>query len=86
MHSVPSNFWQWVSSLNSEDCTGLILAGLGTLVLIILIVAVTIHNMHRNRLNDSLKRELLDRGMSADEIATIVKADHTKCGPWKAKR
>ena len=30
------------------------------------------HN--KNRLDDALKRELLDRGMSADEIATVVRA------------
>ena len=58
--------------LDSGERTGLMVLSVVAVVTIIVILAVTIYSMHRNRLEDSLKRELLDRGMSADEIATIM--------------
>jgi hypothetical protein len=72
MHSVPTNFWEWTVSLNSDDRAGLIFAVIAAVVGVIAIVATTIYKMHRNRLEDSLKREMLDRGMTADEIAIVM--------------
>jgi hypothetical protein len=34
----------------------------------------TINSIHRRRVEADLKREMLDRGMSADEIAKIIEA------------
>jgi uncharacterized membrane protein len=72
MQSVPGNFWEWTSNLSSGERTGLMVLSVVAVVTIIVILAVTIYSMHKNRLDDSLKRELLDRGMSADEIATVM--------------
>jgi uncharacterized membrane protein len=72
MQSVSGNFWEWTASLDSGERTGLMVLSVIAVVTIIVIVAVTIYSMHKNRLDDSLKRELLDRGMSADEIATVM--------------
>jgi hypothetical protein len=32
------------------------------------------HSMHRHRLEAELKRDMLDRGMSADEVAKVIEA------------
>jgi hypothetical protein len=37
-------------------------------------VSVTIYKLHKTRLEIGLKRELLERGMSADEIAVVISA------------
>ena len=66
--------------LDSGERTGLMVLSVVAVVTIIVILAVTIYSMHKNRLDDSLKRELLDRGMSADEIATIMNKSARKCG------
>lgn len=34
----------------------------------------TINSIHRRRIEAEMKREMLDRGMSADEIAKIIEA------------
>jgi hypothetical protein len=74
MRSTPISFWEWFTSLDKGDLAGLsILAVLGGVAVIIVLSAV-VYLMHKNRLHDSLKRELLDRGFSAEEIAMIVQA------------
>lgn len=45
-----------------------------SVVIVFAILAGVTYKMHKNRLEDALKRELLDRGMSAAEIATVVHA------------
>jgi hypothetical protein len=75
MHAIPTNLWQWLSSLNSDEYAGLVIGCIVAIVSVCLTVAITIHSIHKNRLSYLLKRELLDRGMSADEIATIITAD-----------
>jgi hypothetical protein len=53
---------------------------LGVMVVVFVVACVcgTVYKMHKNRLDDGLKRELLDRGMSADEIVAVVRARPTK--------
>ena len=48
------------------------------LVAIVTTMFATIYAMHKNKLQDLLKRELLDRGMSADEIVAVTRAKPTK--------
>jgi hypothetical protein len=87
MHSVPSNFWQWYTSL-SEDSQAIIpVFGAMLICVVLTIIATTIYKIHKTRTEDALKRELLDRGMSAEEIATIIAAkSEKKCLPpgWKS--
>jgi hypothetical protein len=78
MNSVPVNFWEWLGALDSGERTGLMVVCLWALFFLVAAVLFTIYKMHKNRMNDALKRELLDRGMSADEIALIVSATTTK--------
>jgi hypothetical protein len=78
MQSVPVNFWEWLGSLDSDERTFIIFFSLLAIVVTISIVAAVAYAIHKNRLDDSLKRELLRQGMSADEIATVVRARPSK--------
>jgi hypothetical protein len=74
MNSVPGSFWEWVALLDSGERTGLMVMCIIGFVFIITFALATIYKIHKNRLEDSLKRELLDRGLSTDEIATVIRA------------
>ena len=63
MNSTPGGFWQWTADLSSGERAGLLFFAM---------IASAVYQMHKNRLEHALKRELLDRGMSADEIATVI--------------
>jgi hypothetical protein len=67
----------------------LVVVGCVTGVIISLagIAAGVANAVHRRRLEESLKRELLDRGMSADEIVKVVEAappPEDAIGRWAA--
>jgi hypothetical protein len=74
VNSVPGSFWEWLAALDSGERTGLTVMTIAAFVFVVWMVLVTLYKIHKNRLDDALKRELLDRGMSADEIATVVRA------------
>lgn len=74
MNSVPPSFWEWVALLDSGERTGLMVMCIIGFVFVVTVLLSVIYKMHKNRLEDSLKRELLDRGLSADEIATVIRA------------
>ncbi len=78
MHVIPSSFWQWISALESDDLAGVLIFTAVVCVAAIGAVCITVCTIHKNRTEDALKRELLDRGMSADEIATIVGTKSSK--------
>lgn len=78
MRSVPSNFWEWAATLKGEERLAALAIGIGALVLITVAICTTIYNIYRTRAENALKRELLDRGLSADEIATIVHSPDRK--------
>jgi hypothetical protein len=78
MQSIPGGFWQWLSTLKSDDLVGLLICFALAMVGIIAIVCTTVYKLHKSRSDDALKRELLDRGLGADEIATIINAKSDK--------
>ena len=78
MNSTSNGFWQWIDALDPGQRTGMIAMSIVAFVVVTTILMLTMYKMHKNRLEDSLKRELLDRGMSAEEIATVVRARPTK--------
>lgn len=61
---------EFLSRFNSGELIGLVAIVGGMLVGVIAIVA---HYWHQNRLTE-LKREMLNRGMSAEEIKTVLNA------------
>ena len=85
MHSISGDFWTWFSKFNAEDLTGLIAVVLVFAVAAVAVICFTFYSIHKSRAEHALKRELLDRGMSAEEIATIVRAAPPKCLPrgWR---
>lgn len=84
MNSVPTNLWEWLAPIEPDERFALsittIVVGLMALVFIVGIVSVVIGKIHRARLEAALKRELLDRGLSVDEIASIISATGTAKG------
>jgi hypothetical protein len=80
MSSVPTSFWEWVLTLDKEAQIGVMVFGVVALLLMTIIICITIYSVHKNRLDDALKRELLERGMSAEEIATVIRAKPTGDG------
>lgn len=84
MNSVPTNLWEWLAPIAPGDrfalCITSIVIGLIALVFVIAIVSHAIGKIHRTRLENALKRELLDRGMSSEEIAEIVEATSGRKG------
>jgi hypothetical protein len=66
-----------------------IVIGCATAIIISLagITAGVLNAMHRRRIEEGLKRDLIDRGMSADEIVKIVEAappPEDAAGRWVA--
>jgi hypothetical protein len=86
MSSVPTSFWEWVLALDKEAQIGVMVFGVVALLLMTIIICITICGVHKNRLDDALKRELLERGMNADEIATVMSAARPKCGSHRPRQ
>jgi hypothetical protein len=83
MQSVPNSFWEWMSALGPGERIPVIVLGMFALVIMVIFISGTVYKIHKNRLEDALKRELLERGMNADEIATVIRAKpgrHRGCG------
>lgn len=72
MHAEPTTLWQWFTSQDPSDVAGFAILSILAVTGIIVVVSALAYYMHKNRLQHELKRELLDRGFSAEEIALIV--------------
>lgn len=72
MNASSGNFWDWLPKLNDGDATAILILSIFAIVGIVGIISLTVCRVHKNRLEDTLKRELLDRGMTAEEIATVI--------------
>lgn len=72
MNTTPTNFWEWLPRPAGGDTTAILIMSLLAIVGIVAILSFTAYRIHKNRLDDALKRELLDRGMTAEEIATVI--------------
>jgi hypothetical protein len=83
MQTVPTTFWEWLANLDDGQFMGLMFMVVLVLLVITITLCVTIYGVHKNRLDTALKREMLDRGLSPDEIATVVNSRPAKsrgCG------
>ena len=87
MQSIPDNFWNWFSKFNAEDLAGLIAIVAVFVVAVTGVICLTVYRIHKSRTDDALKRELLDRGLGADEIATIGSAKSCNtASQWRVNR
>jgi hypothetical protein len=73
---LASSFWQWVESMPHPEA--IIMPVFFIVLTAIVTGGIVINSIHRRRAETDLKRELLERGMSADEIATVIRAKPTK--------
>ncbi len=72
----------WVGSaldtLSSNQRFALLIIGLSCLTSIVIssvaMISGMVQAMHRSRIEAEIKRDMLDRGMTADEIAKVVEA------------
>lgn len=78
MTSAPTTFWQWLPQPNGGDFAAIMAIAIAALIGIVSVVMSIAYRMHKNKLDDALKREMLDRGMSAEEIATVLNAGQQK--------
>jgi hypothetical protein len=75
-------FADWATTALSQLDPGqrfaliVVIVGCATGVLCTLVVSITgtISSVHHRRLEADMKREMIDRGMSADEIAKVIEA------------
>jgi hypothetical protein len=78
MNSVPQSFGEWMSAIQPDErfalCVVAIIFGVALAVFTILMISLLIRSIHYRRTETAFKRELLDRGLSVDEIAKIVQA------------
>jgi hypothetical protein len=71
-------FWQWVQSMPHPEA---VIMPIFFVVLVAIVTAgIVINSIHRRRAETELKRELLERGMGADEIAMVIRATPSKRG------
>jgi hypothetical protein len=67
-----------IESLDTNQQFTIVLVAIGCTVAVIIslagIIAGLVNSIHRRRIEESLKQDMLDRGMSADEIAKVVEA------------
>jgi hypothetical protein len=64
----------YIEGMNGEDRTLVVAMILGTVVGIVAIIGSTINRMHRRNAEIALKQDMLDRGLSADEIERVLAA------------
>jgi len=77
------DFWQWFQALNPDHRLELIGVVAGVIIAIAVIICFLVNTIHRRRAELEMKRELLDRGMSADEIATVISSSRGKGCPTR---
>lgn len=80
-HLLLANWWtDMVSNLDSGERTGLLIVAIGCGTGVILglagILHASVNSIHRRRSEVAFKRELIERGMTADEIVQII-----ECAP-----
>jgi hypothetical protein len=74
MNAEPITIWDLLTRVNGSDLAGVIVVAMALAVATIFIIAMTVQQMHKNRLDDELKRDLVERGFAAEEIARIVES------------
>jgi hypothetical protein len=78
MQSQPSSIIEWMNTLGPGERLPVLIVGsilsIFAIVFIVTVLAGTAYKMHKNRLADALKRDLLERGMNAEEIVMVITA------------
>jgi hypothetical protein len=71
-------FTGMMSDLDAKQRFALLIVGIacgtGVICTVVVFVSSTLVSFHRRRLEAQMKREMIERGMSADEIVKIIEA------------
>jgi hypothetical protein len=67
----------WVSGVNGDGRVVLLLSVLGAVIAIVAIVATYADKIHRRNAELQIKRDMLERGLSVDEIERVLAAKAT---------
>jgi hypothetical protein len=75
---ILASWTELLSGIRSEQRFLVLIIALGCLLALVLglagIVSSTVNSIQRRRAEMDLKREMIDRGMSADDIAKVIEA------------
>ncbi len=75
---LSTEWTEWSSSFEPDQRFVVLIVGIGCVTGIILglagILSGTVGSVHRRRIEADMKREMVERGMSADEIAKVIEA------------
>lgn len=72
---VPSQ--TWLDRFNSNDLVAVVAMGVGLLVVVLSLGLTYFDKVHRRNKEAELKLEMLERGMSVDEIERVLAAKIT---------
>jgi hypothetical protein len=86
MHTaMPTGFYEFLMTFDEAHrfplMVVMIMGGTMALMFLSVVVALTVRSMYKHRLNDALKRELVERGLSGEEIERIVGRKATAVRP-----
>jgi hypothetical protein len=86
LNAETKSFWDVLNNMSSNDLAVLCLLLFLLATLSVVLIATTVSRMHKNRLEIALKRELVDRGLSTDEIAKFVETSAVPSKRWPILR
>ena len=76
--SAPDQWADTFLGLDPEQRFALLIVALGCatglIITLVCVISSAISQAHQRRLETEFKREMLDRGMSADEVAKVINA------------
>jgi hypothetical protein len=70
----------FLGKLGSHDATGLLIVGASLAFSLVLIIGSFAYKIVKSNNQTRLKQEMLARGMSAEEIKTVLDAGGKDCG------
>jgi len=81
MSPASNTLWEWLAGIQPDErfalCAVLVVFGTVALIFIVAIIGQAVRSIYQGRLEDTLKRDLLDRGLAAEEITKILAAPFT---------
>jgi hypothetical protein len=64
----------FISQISPQDVIPILTIGGGLIVALISVIAGVLLRVHKTNVSARLKQDMLDRGMSAEEIKTVLEA------------
>lgn len=74
MPHTEASLWTFLQTADDELIVFVSFFFFVTVIVALIVTGVTVSGIARRRIEAGLKQDMLDRGMSADEIATVIEA------------